>query len=124
MPKPIHEKDIVEKFVLASGPGGQNVNKVSTCVVLKHLPTGIQVKCQIGRTQKQNRVLARTLLQQKIEDKLKQQKLRERQAKEKLKRQTRKRPKNVKENILEFKHKTSEKKQNRRKLHLNKIQDF
>lgn len=120
----LFEKDIVEKFVLSSGPGGQNVNKVATCVVLKHLPTGIQVKCQEARTQKQNRFSARVLLLKKIENKIKQQKLKERQAKQKLKRQTRKRPKKLKEEILEFKHKLSEKKQNRRKLHLNKMHDF
>lgn len=120
----IFEKDIIESFVHSSGPGGQNVNKVATCVVLKHLPTGTQVKCQEARTQKQNRILARALLLKKIENKHKLQKLKERQAKEKLKRQSRKRPVKLKEEILEFKHKLSEKKLNRRKVPLNKIHEF
>ncbi|MGE0267630.1 MAG: peptide chain release factor-like protein [Candidatus Omnitrophota bacterium] len=120
----IFEKDITEKFVLSSGPGGQNVNKVATCVVLKHLPTGIQVKCQEARTQKQNRFMARVLLLKKIEHAIKQQRLKERQAKEKLKRQTRKRPKKVKEEILEYKRKLSEKKSGRRKLLSNKFHDI
>lgn len=120
----IFEKDIIESFVHASGPGGQNVNKVATCVVLKHLPTGTQVKCQEARTQKQNRLLARALLLKKITNRIKLQKLKETQAKEKLKRQTRKRPQKLKQEILEFKHKQSKKKQGRRKVHLNKIHEF
>ncbi|VAX36433.1 Protein chain release factor B, partial [hydrothermal vent metagenome] len=47
----IFEKDIKEKFIHASGPGGQNVNKVATCVTLVHVPSGTQVKCQKARTQ-------------------------------------------------------------------------
>ncbi len=51
----IHEDDIVERFIHSRGHGGQNVNKVSTCVYLKHLPTGIEVKCQKERSQALNR---------------------------------------------------------------------
>lgn len=120
----VFEKDLVEHFVLSSGPGGQNVNKVATCVVLKHSPSGIQVKCQSGRSQKQNRFLARELLIKKIENKLKEQKLKEQQAKEKQKRQTRPRPPKLKEKILEFKHKKSEKKQFRQKVRLERAHDI
>ena len=60
-------EDIEESFVRSSGPGGQNINKVSTCVVLKHHPTGIVVKCQQYRTQHQNRVRAYELLVSEIE---------------------------------------------------------
>ena len=63
----IQESDIVERFIRSSGHGGQNVNKVSTCVYLKHLPTGIEVKCQQERYQAANRFFARRLLVQKIE---------------------------------------------------------
>lgn len=119
----IFENDISESFVSSSGPGGQNVNKVATCVVLKHLPTGIQVKCQETRRQKQNRFLARVWLLRKIVNRVKAQKLKERQAREKLKRQTRKRPKQVKEGILESKRKQSEKKQGRRKVPSHKMHD-
>ena len=63
----IHEKDFVEKFVRSSGKGGQKVNKTSTCVYLKHLPTGIEVKCMKDRSQSINRFLARRELIEKIE---------------------------------------------------------
>jgi protein subunit release factor B len=63
----IHEKDFVEKFVRSSGKGGQKVNKTSTCVYVKHLPTGIEVKCMRDRSQSINRFLARRELIEKIE---------------------------------------------------------
>jgi len=63
----ILEKDLVEKFVRSQGHGGQKVNKTSTCVYLKHLPTGIEVKCQETRSQPLNRFLARRTLAEKIE---------------------------------------------------------
>jgi protein subunit release factor B len=63
----IFEKDIAEKFVRSSGHGGQNVNKTSTCVYLKHVPTGIEVKCMKDRSQSINRFLARRELVKKIE---------------------------------------------------------
>ena len=55
----VREQDLVERFVHSSGPGGQNVNKTSTAVYLKHLPTGIEVKAQTSRSQALNRYLAR-----------------------------------------------------------------
>lgn len=64
----IAEKDILEKFVRAQGHGGQKLNKTSTCVYLRHIPTGIEVKCQQERSQALNRFLARRLLADKIED--------------------------------------------------------
>ena len=63
----IREKDIEEKFVRSSGKGGQNVNKTSTCVYLKHIPTGVEVKCMKDRSQSINRFLARRELAGKIE---------------------------------------------------------
>ena len=63
----IREEDIVEKFIRSGGHGGQNVNKVATCVYLKHLPTGTEVKCQQERSQSLNRFLARRILADKIE---------------------------------------------------------
>lgn len=63
----IHEKDIEEKFVRSSGKGGQKVNKTSTCVYLKHIPTGIEVKCMKDRSQSINRFLARRELVKKVE---------------------------------------------------------
>ena len=63
----IHEKDIEEKFIRSSGRGGQKVNKASTCVYLKHIPTGIEVKCMKERSQSLNRFLARRELIKRIE---------------------------------------------------------
>jgi protein subunit release factor B len=63
----IHEKDLLEKFVRSSGKGGQKVNKTSTCVYLKHVPTGVEVKCMRDRSQSINRFLARRELIEKIE---------------------------------------------------------
>jgi protein subunit release factor B len=63
----IHEKDIEERFVRSSGRGGQKVNKTSNCVYLKHIPTGIEVKCMEGRSQSLNRFLARRELVKRIE---------------------------------------------------------
>ncbi len=66
----VKESELDEKFIRSGGPGGQNVNKVATCVQLKHLPTGITVKIQKDRTQGVNRFLARRSLLSKIEEKL------------------------------------------------------
>jgi len=63
----IHEKDVEEKFVRSSGRGGQKVNKTSTCVYLRHVPTGIEVKCMKERSQALNRFFARRELVQRIE---------------------------------------------------------
>jgi len=62
----LHEKDIKEKFIRSSGSGGQKVNKTSTCVYLRHIPTGIEVKCMRERSQPLNRFLARRELVEKI----------------------------------------------------------
>ncbi len=63
----IHEKDIVEKFIRASGRGGQKVNKTSSCVYLKHLPTGIEIKYMKDRSQSINRFFARRELVKRVE---------------------------------------------------------
>jgi protein subunit release factor B len=63
----IREEDIQEKFIRSSGKGGQHVNKTSTCVYLKHLPTGLEVKCMKERSQSINRFLARRELVEKVE---------------------------------------------------------
>ncbi len=66
----IREEDIQETFVRSGGPGGQNVNKTSTAVQLKHIPTGIVVKVQKERSQALNRFLARRLLVSRVEEKV------------------------------------------------------
>jgi peptide chain release factor len=64
----IREEDLQEKFIHGSGKGGQKVNKSSTCVSLKHLPTGLDVKCQKERSREMNRFFARRILCEKIEN--------------------------------------------------------
>jgi protein subunit release factor B len=109
----ISEKDIEEKFIRASGKGGQKVNKTASCVYLKHLPTGIEVKCQKERSQALNRFLARRILVNKIET-IKLGKLSEEKKKiEKIRRQKRKRSKRAKEKMLDNKKKQSQKKKMR-----------
>jgi len=109
----IREADIIEKFVHSSGHGGQKVNKVSTCVYLKHLPTGIEVKCQQERYQSLNRFFARRILIEKIEKIVLGKKSMREQEIEKIRRQKRRRSKRAKEKVLELKHIQSRKKQSR-----------
>jgi len=63
------EKDLEEKYVRSSGPGGQKVNKTSSCVLLTHLPSGLQVKMQKERSQPLNRYHARKRLCELLEAK-------------------------------------------------------
>jgi len=106
----IFEKDIIEKFVRSSGKGGQKVNKTSTCVYLKHIPTDIEVKCQQERYQALNRYLARRILADRIEARILGEKSEEQQRIEKIRRQKRKRSKRAKLKMLEEKRKHSQKK--------------
>ena len=109
----VYEKDLEEKFIRSSGRGGQNVNKTSTCVYLKHKPSGFEVKCQRERSQVLNRFLARRILVNKIETFALGKLSEERKRIEKIKRQKRKRSKRAKEKMLEAKRKRAEKKKMR-----------
>jgi protein subunit release factor B len=100
----IREADLREHFVSSQGKGGQNVNKVATCVHLVHEPSGTQVKCQHARSQGLNRFLARQLLADKIEQAKLGEASRRQQAAERIRRQKRRRSRRAKNRMLTDKH--------------------
>jgi len=114
----VSEGDLRETFVRSSGPGGQKVNKTSSCVHLVHMPSGLSVKCQQSRSQTMNRFIARRLLLNRIERIQKGLVIEEKQRIEKVKRQKRRRSKRAQEKILKIKHIQSEKKSLRSKTSL------
>jgi peptide chain release factor len=100
----ILDEDLEESFVHAGGKGGQNVNKVATCVVLRHRPTGVLIKCQRERSQGQNRLVAREMLADKIEERLRARALARRQEAERARRQKRGRSRGARRAMLADKH--------------------
>lgn len=119
----VKESDLRETFIRASGPGGQKVNKTSSCVLLVHLPTGLSVKCQRERSQTINRFLARRLLLDRLE-RIKTGAVAAEKARiEKLRRQKRRRSRRAKEKMLALKHLQSGKKEARTKVDPSLITD-
>jgi protein subunit release factor B len=110
----IDEADLEEQFVRSGGKGGQNVNKVATCVVLRHRPTDLQVKCQASRSQAMNRFLARRLLCEKLDERRRGAASAAEQARERIRRQKRRRSRRAKEKMLAQKHARGETKAARR----------
>ncbi len=110
----LREEDLEETFIRSSGPGGQNVNKVSSCVQLTHVPTGTVIKCGESRSQALNRFLARQRLVERIEEERLGIASAHRQAVEKVRRQKRKRSRRAKEKVLESKHRRSDVKEGRK----------
>ncbi len=110
----IQEGDLIEKFILGSGRGGQKLHKTSSCVYLKHIPTGIEVKCQLTRSRELNRLYARRELCEKLEERLFKEKSAKQMEFEKIRRQKRRRSRRAKEKMLKDKKIQSAKKQLRR----------
>lgn len=110
----LDEKDIREHFVRSSGAGGQKVNKASTCVVIKHIPSGLEVKCQIDRSQSVNRFLARRILVERLEKRIFGEKSEAEKRVWKIKKQKRRRSRRANEKILSDKRHHSEKKRLRK----------
>ena len=96
----IREEDLEETFVRSGGHGGQNVNKVATCVMLAHRPSGLAVRCQEERSQGLNRFLARRRLAEKMERLLLGRESARQQQIEKIRRQKRRRSRRAKEKML------------------------
>ena len=99
----VRPEDIEEHFVRSSGPGGQHVNKTSSCVQLVHRPTGISVRCQQERSQALNRFLARRMLLDRIEAKQKGFVLAQRDQAERIRRQKRRRSRRSRQRSVEDK---------------------
>ena len=112
----IRESDIEELFIRSNKPGGQKVNKTSACVYLKHIPTGIEVKCRQARSQSLNRYLARRILADKIETLILGRESEAEKRIEKIRRQKRRRSRRAKDKMLKDKRLRSEKKALRRPL--------
>jgi protein subunit release factor B len=115
----IRETDLEESFARSSGPGGQNVNKVSTAVTLRHLPTGVSVTVQDSRSQAVNRKLARERLLDAIESAREEQRMAEVAKREKERRRKSPRPAALKRKILESKRRRAELKKQRTKIRLD-----
>jgi protein subunit release factor B len=113
----VRDEDLEEQFVHSGGKGGQNVNKVATCVVLVHRPTGTQVKCQEARTQGMNRYWARQRLAEKLETALLGAQSAREQESERIRRQKRRRSRKAKVRMLANKRAVSEKKAGRAPVH-------
>jgi peptide chain release factor len=112
----IREEDLEEQFIRGTGAGGQKVNKTSSTVWVKHLPSGIEVRCQAGRSQGLNRYLARVALCERFESKVLGEKTKKEREISKLRRQKARRARKTKQKLLKDKRHRSEKKSFRKSI--------
>ena len=112
----IREADLEETFIQSGGPGGQNVNKVATCVVLKHAPSGMVVRCQKERSQAMNRYHARRLLIEKLDARIRGRESEAARKIHKIRKQKRRRSRKAKEKMLQAKKQKSHTKELRRRV--------
>lgn len=99
----IVDTDVIEKFIIGSGKGGQKLHKTSSSVYLKHIPSGIEIKCQDSRSREDNRYYARLRLCEKLHITLSDEKTKEQQRVEKLKRQKKRRSRRSKQKMMDEK---------------------
>ncbi len=111
----IYEDDLVEKFIIGSGRGGQKLHKTASCVYLQHVPTGIEIKCQQERSREMNRYYARQRLCEKIDEIIFEKKSKRQQAIEKIRRQKRRRSRRGQQKVLDDKKQRSGLKKTRSK---------
>ncbi len=109
----IREEDLEESFIRGTGAGGQKINKTSSTVVLRHIPSGIEIRCQRERSQSQNRLIARMELCARFEAQRAADRLKAQNAKEKNRRQNRPRPHSLKKKLVKSKRHRAGIKQNR-----------
>jgi peptide chain release factor len=101
----IHEADLIEKFILGSGKGGQNLHKTASTVYLKHIPSHLEIKCQESRSREDNRYFARERLCKRLGAIISEEETKEQQKIEKIKRQKKRRSRRLKQKILDEKSK-------------------
>jgi len=111
----IQEADLVEKFILGSGKGGQKRNKTASTVYLKHVPSGLEIKCQESRSREDNRYFARERLCEKLHVLVSDEQTKEQQQIEKIKRQKKRRSRKTKQKMLDEKSKRGQLKTLRKK---------
>ena len=111
----IHEADIVEKFIIGSGRGGQKLHKTASTVYLKYVPSGLEIKCQESRSREDNRYLARERLCEKLQAILSNEKTKEQQRIEKAARQKKRRSRRSKQKMLDEKSRVGQVKALRKK---------
>ncbi len=104
----INEVDLIEKFIIGSGKGGQKLHKTASTVYLKHLPSSLEIKCQESRGREDNRYFARMRLCEKLQAIVSDEKTKEQQENEKIKRQKKRRSRRAKQKMLDEKSKQSQ----------------